>query len=100
MADPGYVQCVPRPRRPQLAARRVARRRSHVPTSSRRHRTLLTRRQLELVTKDVERVVACIAAGGLAVVPTETVYGLGADAEQPAAVARMFEVKGRPPTTR
>ena len=30
--------------------------------------------------------------------PTETVYGLGADAEQPAAVARIFEVKGRPPT--
>ena len=51
-----------------------------------------------LVTKDVERVAACIAAGGLAVVPTETVYGLAADAEQPAAVARMFAVKGRPPT--
>jgi L-threonylcarbamoyladenylate synthase len=50
----------------------------------------------ELVTKDVDRVVACIKAGGLAVVPTETVYGLGADAEQPAAVVRLFEVKGRP----
>ena len=52
----------------------------------------------ELVTKDVERVVACIKAGGLAVVPTETVYGLAADAEQPAAVGRLFDVKGRPPT--
>ena len=52
----------------------------------------------ELVTKDLERVVACLRAGGLAVVPTETVYGLAADAEQPAAVARIFEVKGRPPT--
>ena len=52
----------------------------------------------ELVTKDVERVVACITAGGLAVVPTETVYGLGADAEQPAAVDRVFAVKGRPAT--
>ena len=51
-----------------------------------------------LVTKDVERVADCIVAGGLAVVPTETVYGLAADAEQPAAVARIFEVKGRPPT--
>jgi L-threonylcarbamoyladenylate synthase len=51
-----------------------------------------------LVTKDTERVAACIEAGGLAVIPTETVYGLGADAEQPAAVARVFEVKGRPPT--
>jgi L-threonylcarbamoyladenylate synthase len=50
----------------------------------------------ELVTKDTERVAACIAAGGLAVIPTETVYGLGADAEQPAAVARVFAVKARP----
>nr|BFE51296.1 L-threonylcarbamoyladenylate synthase [Saccharothrix mutabilis subsp. capreolus] len=31
-------------------------------------------------------------------VPTETVYGLGANAEDPAAVARVFQVKGRPPT--
>ena len=48
------------------------------------------------MTKDIERVVACITAGGLAVVPTETVYGVGADAEQPAAVERVFAVKGRP----
>lgn len=50
----------------------------------------------ELVTTDTERVAACIKSGGLAVVPTETVYGLAADAEQPAAVARIFDVKGRP----
>ncbi|MFF7730899.1 L-threonylcarbamoyladenylate synthase [Streptomyces sp. NPDC008001] len=30
--------------------------------------------------------------------PTETVYGLGANAEDPAAVARTFPAKGRPPT--
>jgi L-threonylcarbamoyladenylate synthase len=30
--------------------------------------------------------------------PTETVYGLGANAEDPAAVARTFQVKRRPPT--
>jgi L-threonylcarbamoyladenylate synthase len=53
-------------------------------------------RGTDLVTKDTERVAACIAAGGLAVVPTETVYGLAADAEQPQAVARVFAVKGRP----
>ncbi|MEO5680254.1 MAG: L-threonylcarbamoyladenylate synthase [Acidimicrobiales bacterium] len=34
--------------------------------------------------------------GGLVAFPTETVYGLGADAADPAAVARIFEVKGRP----
>ena len=34
--------------------------------------------------------------GHLVALPTETVYGLGADAENPAAVARIFAVKGRP----
>lgn len=34
--------------------------------------------------------------GGLVAFPTETVYGLGADAENPAAVARIYEAKGRP----
>jgi len=35
--------------------------------------------------------------GGLVAFPTETFYGLGADATNPAAVARIFEAKGRPP---
>ena len=35
-------------------------------------------------------------AGGLVAFPTETVYGLGADATQKAAVERIFEAKGRP----
>ncbi|RAJ48929.1 L-threonylcarbamoyladenylate synthase [Streptomyces sp. PsTaAH-130] len=39
-----------------------------------------------------------LRAGGLVALPTETVYGLGANAEDPAAVARIFQVKGRPPT--
>jgi L-threonylcarbamoyladenylate synthase len=36
--------------------------------------------------------------GGLVAFPTETVYGLGADATNPAGVARIFEAKGRPAT--
>ncbi len=39
---------------------------------------------------------ARIQAGGLVAFPTESFYGLGADALDPAAVARVFEVKGRP----
>jgi len=39
-----------------------------------------------------------IRAGGLVAFATETVYGLGADATNPAAVARIFEAKGRPAT--
>lgn len=39
---------------------------------------------------------ALVAAGGLVAFPTESFYGLGADALDAAAVARVFEVKGRP----
>jgi L-threonylcarbamoyladenylate synthase len=48
--------------------------------------------------EDIERAVAVLRAGGLVAFPTETVYGLGADAANPAAVRRVFEVKGRPAT--
>jgi L-threonylcarbamoyladenylate synthase len=37
-----------------------------------------------------------LRTGGLVAFPTETVYGLGADATNSAAVARIFAVKGRP----
>ncbi|MFM1886652.1 MAG: hypothetical protein RL026_1809 [Pseudomonadota bacterium] len=42
------------------------------------------------------RAVATLRAGGLVVMPTETVYGLGADARNPHAVAGIFALKGRP----
>lgn len=44
----------------------------------------------------VQRAAQVIRAGGLVAFPTETVYGLGADATDPAAVARIFAAKGRP----
>ncbi len=45
---------------------------------------------------DVDRAAAVLRAGGLVAMPTETVYGLAADADNPAAVARIFAAKGRP----
>lgn len=42
--------------------------------------------------------LARLRRGELVVLPTETVYGLGADAENPAAVAKIFALKGRPPS--
>src|SRR6185503_14493996 len=39
-----------------------------------------------------------LRSGGLVAFPTETVYGLGANALDAAAVSRVFEAKGRPPT--
>ena len=44
----------------------------------------------------VARAAELIRAGKLVAFPTETVYGLGANALDPAAVARIFEAKGRP----
>jgi L-threonylcarbamoyladenylate synthase len=46
--------------------------------------------------EDIARAAACLRDGGLVAFPTETVYGLGAHALDRAAVARLFEAKGRP----
>lgn len=44
---------------------------------------------------DLDSAAAAIADGDLVIYPTETVYGLAADALDPAAVERVFDVKGR-----
>ena len=48
--------------------------------------------------RDIDHAVGVLRAGGLVAFPTETVYGLGADAANSAAVRRIFEAKGRPAT--
>lgn len=48
---------------------------------------------------DIERAAALIRAGRLVAFPTETVYGLGANALDAEAVARIFAAKGRPSTS-
>ncbi|HSS46389.1 MAG TPA: L-threonylcarbamoyladenylate synthase [Burkholderiales bacterium] len=45
---------------------------------------------------EIEKAVAILRAGGLVAFPTETVYGLGADASNPEAVKKIFIAKGRP----
>ncbi|MHB8646746.1 MAG: L-threonylcarbamoyladenylate synthase [Thermomicrobiales bacterium] len=45
---------------------------------------------------DIAQAVAILRNGGLVAFPTETVYGLGADARNPAAIRRLFAAKGRP----
>jgi L-threonylcarbamoyladenylate synthase len=49
-----------------------------------------------IVGDEVGRAVDALRAGGLVAFPTETVYGLGADAANEDAVRRVFAVKGRP----
>ncbi|MBL8510226.1 MAG: Sua5/YciO/YrdC/YwlC family protein, partial [Betaproteobacteria bacterium] len=43
----------------------------------------------------LDEAVAALQRGELIALPTETVYGLGADATQPAAVKKIFAAKGR-----
>jgi len=45
---------------------------------------------------DIQQAARILSAGGIGAFPTETVYGLGADATSLKAVARIFEAKGRP----
>jgi L-threonylcarbamoyladenylate synthase len=46
----------------------------------------------------IAHAVSVLRGGGIVAFPTETVYGLGADATNPRAVQRVFDVKGRPST--
>ncbi len=48
------------------------------------------------MTAEVRRAAEILRAGGLVAFPTETVYGLGADASSETAMARLYAVKGRP----
>jgi L-threonylcarbamoyladenylate synthase len=51
---------------------------------------------LKASAQSIEQAAALIRSGGLVAFPTETVYGLGANACDGEAVARIFEAKGRP----
>ena len=48
------------------------------------------------MTQNLAEAVRLLQAGELVAFPTETVYGLGADAANPEAVAKIFAAKGRP----
>ena len=52
--------------------------------------------QQRIVEEKIEMAADIIRSGGLLAIPTETVYGLGANALNPEAVRRIFEAKGRP----
>ena len=49
-----------------------------------------------MISSDLHEAVRLLSAGKLVGMPTETVYGLAANALDPVAVARIFEAKNRP----
>ncbi|MCI8817728.1 MAG: threonylcarbamoyl-AMP synthase [Oscillibacter sp.] len=55
-----------------------------------------TKGQQKEIEDKISAAAKILREGGLVGIPTETVYGLGADGTNPAAVQRIFEVKGRP----
>jgi L-threonylcarbamoyladenylate synthase len=50
-------------------------------------------------SNEIQKAAEILRAGGLVVFPTETVYGLGANALDPAAVRKIYALKGRPPAS-
>lgn len=73
------------------------------PSGNATSKEMTPRMTVELATRivraDQDAIAAaarCLAAGGLVAFPTETVYGLGADATNGEAVARLYAAKGRP----
>ena len=52
---------------------------------------------MALTAGDARAFERCIAGGGVAVFPADTVYGVACDPRSGAAVARLYELKGRPP---
>src|SRR6187431_1666560 len=56
----------------------------------------LKTRKLAASPQAIEAAAEVLRAGGLVAFPTETVYGLGADATNGEAVARLYAAKGRP----
>ena len=58
--------------------------------------TLLATRVAKAGAEAVADAARVLAAGGLVAFPTETVYGLGADATNGEAIARLYDAKGRP----
>lgn len=55
-----------------------------------------TKRWNGIGKQDITEAAECLREGGAVAFPTETVYGLGADATSEQAVARIFQAKGRP----
>ncbi|HOL85552.1 MAG TPA: Sua5/YciO/YrdC/YwlC family protein, partial [Thermoclostridium caenicola] len=58
--------------------------------------TVIRINQSDFKPEELLPAAQALAAGGLVAFPTETVYGLGADARNARAVRKIFEAKGRP----
>jgi L-threonylcarbamoyladenylate synthase len=67
------------------------------PADERSRPIVIAARDRSLGAEDCAVVAQAVRAGGLVAFPTDTVYGVGANAAMPAAIDRLFRAKGRPP---
>jgi L-threonylcarbamoyladenylate synthase len=58
--------------------------------------TATTGEQLHITEQNAQRLEQCVAGGGVAVFPTDTVYGVCCDPDNEQAARRLYELKGRP----
>jgi L-threonylcarbamoyladenylate synthase len=58
--------------------------------------TAKTGERLNITEQDAQRLQQCVAGGGVAVFPTDTVYGICCDPDDERAARRLYELKGRP----
>jgi L-threonylcarbamoyladenylate synthase len=65
------------------------------PCLGRRH-AILTSEYMDISKREIEKGVTILQKGGVIAFPTDTVYGLGADAFNTAAVERIYQIKNRP----
>jgi L-threonylcarbamoyladenylate synthase len=61
-----------------------------------RHHAILTSEKMGVLQREIEKGVEILQIGGVIAFPTDTVYGLGADAFNSTAVERIYEIKNRP----
>ncbi len=59
-------------------------------------RSLLNLVIMSTITQDIDLIIATLKQGGIAAIPTETVYGLAGNAENNAAIAQIYALKNRP----
>ena len=60
------------------------------------HHAILESEKLDVLQREIEKGVNILQKGGVIAFPTDTVYGLGADAFNAAAVRRIYQIKTRP----
>jgi L-threonylcarbamoyladenylate synthase len=70
--------------------------RGHNSLDTTKRRAILALRDVGALQREIDKGIEILRGGGVVAFPTDTVYGLGADSSNPAAVERVYAIKKRP----